>query len=253
MPRFKKGLSDKMKLSVVIPMYNEEKVIKSTLETLYTTLERDFGDGEYEVIVVSDGSSDSSPAIAKAFAEEHNSVKAIGYEKNRGKGCAVRTGMLAAKGDFVLFTDSDLAYGADILAKVYDLHKKSGADVVIGSRAAKGGGYDGYTFLRKLMSKTYLKVVSIAAGFSHSDSQAGLKGFTNEAVHKIFPHCEVDRFAFDLEALMIADRLKLKYAELPIKVINHGESKVNPIKDALNMLGEVRKMKKRIKKLDLSK
>lgn len=240
-----------MKLSVVIPMYNEEKVIKSTLETLYSALERDFGAGEYEVIVVSDGSSDRSPMIAQSFADSHESFRVIAYEKNRGKGCAVRTGMLAAKGDFVLFTDSDLAYGADILAKVHELYKQSDADVVIGSRAAKGGGYDGYTFLRKLMSKTYLRVISIAAGFSHSDSQAGLKGFTNDAVNKIFPHCEVDRFAFDLEALMIADRLKLRFAELPIKVINHGESKVNPVKDALNMLGEVRKMKKRIKKLDL--
>lgn len=241
-----------MKLSVIIPMYNEEKVIAETLVTLYNTLERDFP-SDYEVIVVSDGSTDRSPEIVKDFTKEHSTFRLIGYQKNRGKGCAVRTGMLDSKGDLAVFTDSDLAYGADVLAEVYKLYIESGADVVIGSRAAKGGGYDGYTFLRKFMSKAYLKVISVAAGFSHSDSQAGLKGFSHDAVSRIFPHCTVDRFAFDLEALMIADKLKLSFAELPIKVINHGESKVSPVKDALNMLSEVGKMKKRIKTLDLSK
>lgn len=240
-----------MKLSVIIPMYNESKVIGNTLETLYKTLERDFGSGEYEVVVVSDGSTDTSEAIVSDFVTSHPNFRLVAYNPNRGKGYAVRTGMLEAKGDFAVFTDSDLAYGADVLADVYNLHIKKNADVVIGSRALKGGGYDGYTFLRKLMSKTYLKVISIAAGFSHSDSQAGLKGFTGESARKIFTHCEVDRFAFDLEALMIADKLNLRFAELPVKVINHGESKVSPVKDALSMLAEVRKMRKRIKKLDL--
>lgn len=240
-----------MKLSVIIPMYNESKVIGSTLETLYKTLERDFGNGEYEVVVVSDGSTDTSETIVSDFAASHPDFRLVAYKPNHGKGYAVRTGMLEAKGDFAVFTDSDLAYGADVLADVYNLHVEKNADVVIGSRALKGGGYDGYTFLRKLMSKTYLKVISIAAGFSHSDSQAGLKGFTADAARRIFTHCEVDRFAFDLEALMIADKLNLRFAELPVKVINHGESKVSPVKDALSMLSEVRKMRKRIKKLDL--
>ncbi len=238
-------------ISVIIPMYNEEKVIEKSLETLKETLDRDFKKENYEVLVVSDGSTDRSNEIVESFVKDNSSFRLIKYSPNRGKGYAVRTGMLAANGDFAVFTDSDLAYGADILKKVYDLHIETGADVVIGSRAIKGGGYDGYTFLRKFMSKTYLKVISIAAGFSHSDSQAGLKGFDKDAAVKIFSNCEVDRFAFDLEALMIADKLKLKFAELPVKVINHGQSKVSPVKDALNMLAEVRKMRKRISKLDL--
>ncbi len=238
-------------ISVIIPMYNEEKVIEKSLETLREALNRDFKEENYEVLVVSDGSTDRSNEIVESFVKDNSSFKLIKYTPNRGKGYAVRTGMLAASGDFAVFTDSDLAYGADILKKVFDLHIETGADVVIGSRAIKGGGYDGYTFLRKIMSRTYLKVISVAAGFSHSDSQAGLKGFDKDAAVRIFSNCQVDRFAFDLEALMIADKLKLKFAELPIKVINHGQSKVSPIKDALNMLAEVRKMRKRISKLDL--
>ncbi len=240
-----------MKISVIIPMYNEAKVIGSSAKTLYETLTRDFGAGEFEVIFVSDGSGDSSPDIIREYAKEHPGVKLIAYSPNKGKGFAVRKGMLAATGDFLLFTDSDLAYGADIIKTVYDRWEQTGADVVIGSRAVKGGGYDSYTFLRKVMSKTYLKVISIAAGFSHSDSQAGLKGFSREAGHKIFGYCTVDRFAFDLEALLIADRMECSFEEVPANVLVHGDSKVSPVKDAVNMLGELRKIKKRVKSLKI--
>ena len=240
-----------MKISVVIPMYNEEKVIGNSAKTLLDTLTRDFGAGEFEVIFVSDGSDDHSEKIIRKFAEKSPEIRLIAYRPNRGKGYAVRTGVLAAKGDFVLFTDSDLAYGADIIKKCYLSWKRSSADVVIGSRAIKGGGYDSYTFLRKVMSKTYLKVISVAAGFSHSDSQAGLKGFSREVGKKIFENCTVDRFAFDLEALLIADRLGCKFKEVPANVLTHGDSKVSAVRDAVNMLGELRKIKKRVKALKL--
>ena len=240
-----------MKISVIIPMYNEAKVIAKSAKTLHDALTRDFGRGQFELIFVSDGSSDGCDRIIRTFAQTHPDVLLIDYTPNRGKGYAVRRGMLAASGDFMLFTDSDLAYGADIVKTCYDRWKSTSADVVIGSRAVKGGGYDSYTFLRKLMSKTYLKVISVAAGFSHSDSQAGLKGFSREVGKKIFQNCEVDRFAFDLEALLIADRLGCKFEEVPANVLVHGDSKVSAVRDAVNMLGELRKIKKRVKSLKL--
>ena len=102
------------------------------------------------------------------------------------------------------------------------------------------------------MSKTYIKVVSIFGGYKNlSDFQCGCKAFTNEATKKIFSLCEIDGFAFDLEALMIATRLKYKIVEIPVKIINHRESKVNIIKDTLKMLSDLRKIKKRVKKFDL--
>lgn len=232
-------------------MYNEAKVIGSSAETLHTTLNRDFGPGEFELIFVSDGSNDGSPDMIREFIKNHPGAKLIAYTPNKGKGFAVRKGMLAATGDFLLFTDSDLAYGADIIKTLYDRWNQTGADVVIGSRAMGGGGYDSYTFLRKVMSKTYLKVISIAAGFNHSDSQAGLKGFSREAGQKIFGLCTVDRFAFDLEALLIADKLGCSFEEVPATVLVHGDSKVSPVKDAVNMLSELRKIKKRVKNLKI--
>ena len=240
-----------MHLSVVIPMYNEEKAVENAVRELDRSLKESFGVGNYEMIFVGDGCVDRSVTIAESLEPEFEALRVISYEKNRGKGHAVRTGMLEACGDFALFTDCDLAYGADIIKDFYDDFKAGKSDVVIGSRAIKGGGYDGYTFLRRVMSKMYLKVVSIFAGFDLSDSQCGIKGFSGEYAKKIFGLCQAERFEFDLEALMIAEKLGCKIKEHPVRVINHGESKVSPLKDAFKMLGQIRHIKKRVKKIDI--
>jgi dolichyl-phosphate beta-glucosyltransferase len=98
------------------------------------------------------------------------------------------------------------------------------------------------------MSKVYIKLLCIVGGFKLSDSQCGCKGFSHDAVQAIFPRCEVNRFAFDFEAILWAEKLGLKIYEMPVKVLVHGESKVNIIKDTLKMLSDLRRMRKRIKK-----
>ena len=146
-----------------------------------------------------------------------------------------------------MFTDADLAYGTDVIKRAYDILKDSDASMLIGSRNLSRDGYEGYTRLRKLMSKAYIKVLCIAGGFKLSDSQCGCKAFRGDAAEQIFPRCEVNRFAFDFEAILWALKLDMKIVEMPVKVINHGESKVNVIKDTLRMLKDLRRMKKRIK------
>ena len=101
------------------------------------------------------------------------------------------------------------------------------------------------------MSKTYIKIICIFGGFKLSDSQCGCKGFTKDAAKKIFSNCEIDGFAFDLEALLLATKMKMKIAEVPVKIINHRESKINIVKDTFKMLSDLRKIKKRVKKLDI--
>ena len=183
----------------------------------------------------------------EAKSTEDPRVRLISYTPNMGKGCAVRTGMLASTGDIVIFTDCDNAYGTDVIGKMAKQFEESDADVILGSRNISADGYEGYTFIRKLASKTYLKVLSIAAGFKYSDSQCGFKGYRGEAARRIFRNCEVNRFAFDLEATMIAQRLGYKIAEMGVKVINHRESKVNVLRDTPKMLADVRRMKKNVK------
>lgn len=234
-----------MKISVCIPMYNENRVIADTARTLSAYMQANFED--YEIVFCSDGSTDGCDETVRAL--NLPSVKVIGYEQNQGKGYAVRTAMLAAEGDIRMFTDADLAYGTDVIKQVADAFaQKPEADLVIGSRNLSKDGYEGYTFLRKLMSKVYIRVLCIAGGFRLSDSQCGCKAFRGVAAEKIFSRCEVNGFAFDFEAILWAVKMKMQIAEIPVHVINHGESKVRIVRDTIRMLRDLRKMKKRIKK-----
>lgn len=234
-----------MKFSLCIPMYNESSIIEDTARQLSAYMQANFDD--YEIIFSNDGSKDGCDKIVESL--HLPSVRVVGYEQNRGKGYAVRTAMLAAKGDYVMFTDADLAYGTDVIGRVRDAflaHPE--ADMVIGSRNLSKDGYEGYTPIRKLASKTYIKVLCLAGGFKLSDSQCGCKAFTKDAVKKIFTRCEVDRFAFDFEAILWAVKYGMTIHEIPVKIINHRESSVNLVRDTLKMLRDLVKMKRRIKK-----
>ena len=234
-----------MKFSLCIPMYNESSIIADTAKTLHEYMSATFAD--YEIIFSNDGSKDGCDKLVESLHLPH--VKVVGYEQNRGKGYAVRTAMLAAKGDYVMFTDADLAYGTDVIGRVRDAFlERPEADMVIGSRNLSKDGYEGYTPIRKLASKTYIKVLCLAGGFKLSDSQCGCKAFTGDAVKKIFTRCEVDRFAFDFEAILWAVKYGMTIHEIPVKIINHRESSVNLVRDTLKMLRDLSKMKRRIKK-----
>lgn len=234
-----------MKISVCIPMYNENRVIAASAKALSDYMSANFED--YEILFCSDGSTDGCDETVRALNLPN--VRVIGYEKNQGKGCAVRTAMLAAEGDVRMFTDADLAYGTDVIKKIADAFEANpDADLVIGSRNLDKSGYEGYTLLRKIMSKIYIKVLCIAGGFKLSDSQCGCKAFRAAATEKIFSRCEVNSFAFDFEAILWAVKMKMKIIEIPVRVINHGESKVRIIRDTLKMLKDLRQIKKRIRK-----
>lgn len=237
-----------MKFSLCIPMYNESSIIEDTARQLSDYMQANFDD--YEIIFSNDGSKDGCDKLVEQM--HLPCVRVVGYEQNRGKGYAVRTAMLAAKGDYVMFTDADLAYGTDVIARVRDAFlEHPEADMVIGSRNLSKDGYEGYTPIRKLASKTYIKVLCLAGGFKLSDSQCGCKAFTRETVWEIFPRCEVNGFAFDFEAILWATKLGKTIVETPVKIINHRESKVRVLKDTFKMLGDLTKMKRRIGRIEI--
>lgn len=239
-----------MKISVCIPMYNESAVIEQTARTLDEYMRNTFAEGEYEVIFSDDGSRDGCGDIVRGL--NLPGIKVVGYEVNKGKGCAVRTAFLQAEGDIVMFTDADLAYGTEVIGRVYEeMTKAPDADMLIGSRNMSKDGYESYSFLRKIMSKVYIKVLCMAGGFKLSDSQCGCKAYRLEAVKKIFPRCEVNGFAFDFETILWATKMKMKIIEMPVKVINMGDSKVRIVRDTMKMLKDLRKMRKRISKTEL--
>ena len=233
-----------MTLSLVIPMYNESSIIADTAKTLDEYMRNNFDD--YQVIFFDDGSKDNSAEIVNSLALPN--IKVSGYGGNRGKGAAVRHAMLEADGDVIMFTDADLAYGTDVIRRVYDIFSAAPeTEIVTGSRNLNKDGYEGYTFLRKIMSKVYIKVLCIVGGFKLSDSQCGCKAFCNKAAKDIFSRCEVDGFAFDFEAILWAGKLGYKITEMPVKIVNHRESKVNVIKDTFKMLSDLRRIKKHVK------
>lgn len=232
------------KLSICIPMYNESKIAADTAKALTEYFDSKFSEGEYELVFSNDGSHDNCAQIVKDLNLPN--VKVVGYEDNRGKGSAVREAVLNADGDYIIYTDCDLAFGIDTIYNVYNALSSSDSDILIGSRNLNSDGYEGYTAMRKFMSKTYIKVISLIAGFNYSDSQCGIKCLKREAAHKIFSQCKINSFAFDLEMLILANKYKMKVMEYPVKIINHreSESKVNPVKDSLKMVKDVMRIKK---------
>ena len=244
-----------MKISLCIPMYNESSIVENTVKTVYEAMERmraEYG-YDYEVLFSNDGSTDDCADIAVRTAHELGSdkIRVTGYEKNRGKGAAVRHAMLETTGDVVVCTDCDLAYGTDVIieaAKRFDPEKNDTlCDLVIGSRNISADGYEGYTFLRKLASKVYIKVLCIVAGFKLSDSQCGFKAYTGDAAKRIFSLIETDGFAFDIEVIMTAYDMGYTISEMPVKIVNHRESKVSVLSDSFKMLGDLLRIKKMIK------
>ena len=239
-----------MKLSVLIPMYNEKNIVEKTARTLTEYLDPKFG-GDYEIVFSDDGSTDGCGEVVRAL--DLPNVRVVSYPDNRGKGSAVREGIGKCWGDVIVCTDCDLAYGCDAIVDIYNRIISGGEHVIIGSRNIASDGYDGYTFIRKIMSKIYIKLVSFIAGFRYSDSQCGIKAYCAEAARSIFDRCTVNGFAFDLEVLLLAEKLGMKIAEIPVKIINHREStsKVHPFRDAVKMIKDVKRIKKRIKKLKM--
>ncbi len=244
-----------MRFSLVIPMYRESEIILSTLSAL-TEFLSSYPKEDCELIFCDDGSTDHTASILQAELDAHpdryENVKVLAYTPNRGKGYAVRHAMLQSKGDFVLFTDCDLAYGTDVLTEFISYYgeNKDAFQAVIGSRALHKEGLEGYSRLRKIMSRAYIGVVRLLTHTKLHDTQTGIKGFSRTLVQEVFPLCETDRFAFDLEILLFAQACGYKITELPVKILQNRNqaSKIRPIRDTVSMLRDILRIRRHVKK-----
>lgn len=217
------------KLTVVFPCFNEAERLPATLTAFLAALSPT--PGEVEVLVVDDGSSDETFAVASAVAATDARVRVIGGRSNRGKGFAVRTGVLAAQGEVIVFTDADGSYGPDDLERV--VAALADAPVAIGSRAA--GAATG-PLVRRLASRLFNRTIQALLRLPFHDTQCGLKGFQRKAAMRLFGLARLDGFAFDAELLFLAHRLGLAVAEVPVQAEDRDGSKVQLAIDALRML-----------------
>lgn len=228
-------------LAVLIPAYNEEQRILPTLERV-----RDYyAQQPYScsVTVVSDGSTDRTDRIVAEFAERNPHFHLIAYQPNRGKGYAVRKGMLEIEGETLLFMDADLATPVEETAKLLPLIQ-AGADVVIGSRPLKESNLEiRQPWYREMLGRAFNKAVQLLAVKGIQDTQCGFKMFTREAARTIFSRCKLDGFSFDFEALMIARDLGYQVDEVPIRWMHQEGSKVVLLRDGPRMLRDLVKLR----------
>lgn len=234
-----------MKVSLVIPAYNESAIIADTLHAVSEKLSDLTGD--YEILVVDDGSTDGTRSVVERCGDPH--VRLEHYTPNRGKGRAVRTGMLAAQGDVILCTDADLAYGTGVFSAILDRFASGNADLVIGSRRISPDGYKSYPPLRLVASRCFGLLVRLISGLDY-DTQCGIKGYRRQAARAIYTKCTIDGFSFDFEALMRADHLGLRTEQIPVSVVNFRESKVNIIQDSLRMFQDLFRIRRAVRKED---
>ena len=240
------GAAGAMKVSLVIPAYNERAIIEDTLRAVSAKLS-ELTD-EYEVLIVDDGSTDGTGDAVENCGDPH--IRLERYAPNRGKGCAVRTGMLAAQGEVILCTDADLAYGVEVFSALLDRFAAGSADLVIGSRRLGPDGYQNYPPLRLLASKCFGLLVRLVSGLDY-DTQCGIKGYRRRAARAIYAKCATDGFSFDFEVLMRADKLGLRVEQIPVSVVNFRESKVDIIQDSLRMFRDLFRIRRAVRKEDV--
>jgi dolichyl-phosphate beta-glucosyltransferase len=225
-------------LSVIIPAYNEEKRLPSTLREMYKYLSSQ--SYSFEIIVVSDGSTDKTVQVAERISlEEMEELRVIDFKKNYGKGYGVKIGMLEAKGKYRLFMDADNSTSVDQVEKMFPWFEK-GYDVVIGSRDIKGAVLDPpQPFHRRFVGSVFRFLTHLIIGtWKIKDSQCGFKCLTQKATEDICPKCTINKFSFDPEILVLAKKMNYKIKEIPVHWKNDLNSKVK-LKSTFNMFRDL--------------
>ena len=222
-----------VRLSVVVPAFNEGDQIDATVHTLRGELESVVG-SDLEIVVVDDGSTDHTAAAARSAG-----ASVIVQPQNRGKGAAVRAGVLASNGRSVVFTDADLAYPPSMIVPILE-SLEAGWDVVVGSRRHE----ETTTLvrarrLRELGGRAVNWLTHLVLLGHFRDTQCGIKGFRNDIGKAIFGRTTIDGFAFDVEVFLIAEQDRYSLTEVPVRVENRQGSSVRLVRDTVDLLRDL--------------
>ena len=226
-------------LSLIVPAYNEAERLGATLAELGRFAAA--SPRPVELVLVDDGSSDRTFELLTSFSRSQGTERAVvlRHDPNRGKGFAVRRGMLAARGDYLLFSDADLSTPLSE-AETLLAAAEAGAEVVIGSRALPGSRIvRSQPLVRTLGGKALNLCIQALAVPGIHDSQCGFKLFSRRAARNIFARATIDRFSFDVEVLYLARKLGYRVEEVPILWADVAGSKVHPLRDGTRLLVEL--------------
>jgi dolichyl-phosphate beta-glucosyltransferase len=229
-----------VRLTVVLPAYNEATRIGPTIERLRDELGDVAENGGLQILVVDDGSTDATADVAREAG-----AAVVIHPQNRGKGAAVRTGVLAASGRTIAFTDADLAYAPHHLRAVLD-EVERGWDIVVGSRRHPDSSTVVEASLLRAVGSRAINLLTRAVLLGHyRDTQSGLKGFRGDVARVMFAHTTVDGMGFDIEVLYLAERLGLSLHEVPVRVANSTTSSVRVVRDGLQLVGDLFAVRRR--------
>ena len=223
-----------IKLSVIVPCYNEEKRFLSGFNHYYSYLKKQKYD--WELIFVNDGSRDKTLELMQKESKGKTQIKILTHTPNRGKGYAVIEGVKAAKGKYVLFTDLDHSVPISTIETFFKYFEK-GYQVVIGSRRVEGAKLlVRQPPFREFLGKGFTFLVNVLIYWGIKDSTCGFKAFENKTAQKIFEKISIYDWAFDAEILFICEKYKIKFAQAPVSWSDVRGSKVSLKKDIIKSL-----------------
>lgn len=226
-------------LTVVIPAFNEESRLPATLAALREYL--DEWKIDYRVLVVDDGSRDGTAEVAWPLGRRFSTLV---QPQQRGKGAAVRAGMLHATGLVVAFTDADLPYELSALKEAYYAIRNCECDAVFGARDLEGSEIRARRrLLRTVASEVFRTCMRVLVSREVTDTQCGLKAFSRRAALEIFSRTQIDGFAFDAEAVFLTHQLGLELRRLPVTLVNEYASTISLARHALPMLADVARVR----------
>lgn len=227
------------RLSIVIPAYNEEARLGGSLQQVADFVARQ--DYPIEVVVVDNNSSDRTQAIAREFAAELPYFRVL-FEGTQGKGAAVRTGMLAARGAYRFICDADLSMPIEDVVRFLP-PQLNNYDIAIGSREAPGAVRYDEPWYRHLMGRVFNTIVRLFAVPGFQDTQCGFKMFRSEVAEDLFPLQTMNGWSFDVEILHAAQRRGWRIVEVPIHWYYKANTRIHPIRDSVAMFVEVLKIR----------
>ena len=229
-------------LTIVIPAYNETSRIVSALEQVLPFVQA--RPETCEVLIVDDGSTDDTAEIVEQASRQSGPVRLLRNPENRGKGFAVRNGVLNANGEYLLFTDADLSTPITEVDRLLE-PLKSSYDVVFGSRALKPEWvYPRQPWTRQAAGKMFNLFVRSLAGLDFRDTQCGFKAFRREAAQAIFSKQTIPGFAFDVEVLYLARKLGYQALEVPVHWANDTRSQLRPFRDGPRMFVDLLRIRR---------
>ncbi|MBU0535331.1 MAG: glycosyltransferase [Nanoarchaeota archaeon] len=234
-------MTKKIKVDVIIPVYNEQRILESSIDTLRTFLKKNFRAYEWKIIIANNASRDNTLEIAKQITKKYNNIELVHLDQ-KGRGRALKKAWLSSKADIMSYMDVDLSTELSAFPEMIKGMLTKRCNVATGTRLTKKSNTVRCLF-REVLSRGYNKIVRIVLWIHYSDAQCGFKAVTKKTVKEIVPLIKDNEWFFDTELLTLAEKYKYGIYELPIKWVEDKDSRVSIIKTVYQYLRDVARLR----------